>query len=134
MPVAVCLFVFFFYLYGMMKILFSTLILFVLAGSTQAQPKKDTSKLVCTIELPKTVTSETVFSLRYDCKLSSFKLEVYNRWGQSMFKTESTDAHEIGQLFKPLKEGIYNYTIVYAYYRGGVLNEKKSTGQVQVIR
>lgn len=103
-------------------------------GRAGAQPKADTSKMICSIELPRTVTKETVLTVKADCKLATFKLDVYSRWGQVMFTTTSTDEYELGQKFKALKEGQYNYLITYSYYRGGVLNERKSNGIIYVVQ
>lgn len=100
----------------------------------QAQPKPDTSKMICTVELPRTVTKETILTVKADCKLASFKLAVYSQRGEMMFTTTSTDEYELGQKFKSLKEGQYNYLINYSYNRAGVLNERKSNGNIYVVK
>ena len=58
------------------------------------------------------------------------KVEIYNRWGQQVFRTTTGQIWDGTYLSKPCQEGYYTYLIVYRhvigsdvklYYKSGML-------------
>jgi gliding motility-associated-like protein len=56
-----------------------------------------------------------VFSAFSRCDLADYKLNIYNRWGEIIFKSENTEGYWDGR-FRGIEcaEGIYIYEITYA--------------------
>ncbi|MFA9211848.1 MAG: gliding motility-associated C-terminal domain-containing protein, partial [Moraxellaceae bacterium] len=92
-----------------------------------------------TVFIPNTFTPDgnefnNIFKAIVDLDPLSWKLEIYNRWGELIFETtdknETWDGTYEG---KPAKEGTYTYKVTYVPC-GVIQEEQIITGHVNILR
>lgn len=91
----------------------------------------------CELEIPNVFTPNgdgvsDRFSIDFPCPLTSYKMTVFNRWGQQVFETTDENLFWDGkQNDTAVTDGVYFYTITYSF-PGLPLNKK--SGTITVIR
>ena len=91
----------------------------------------------CNIQLPNAFTPNNdgkndKFSPVFNCELSNYELQIFNRWGEKVFQTNSQTKSWDGQykgVLQPI--GIYAYILS---YRVGTGDRKTKSGTVTLIR
>lgn len=71
----------------------------------------------------------------FDCDLREFRLEVYDRWGEQIFETESLNEAWNGEYSGSMvQEGVYIWLLTYGSRIGNVILNFERRGHVSVIR
>jgi gliding motility-associated-like protein len=91
----------------------------------------------CALEVPNIFTPNgddisDRFTIDFPCPLTSFRISVYNRWGQQVFETIDENLFWDGmQDGTSVPEGVYFYTLSYSF-QDLILNKK--SGTITVLR
>lgn len=76
-----------------------------------------------------------VFFPVFDCDLREFRMEIYDRWGERIFKTESLTEPWNGEYSgDPVQDGVYIWRLYYSSRIGNVILNFERSGHVTVIR
>jgi hypothetical protein len=98
----------------------------------QTKPEED----LCHVLIPNTVNSEDdALRIQSQCSFYNFTFTIYDRWGNSIYKTEKWPAG--GKLdwdFSKVVSDVYIYTMSYSYSMAAQEHNGSLTGHISVIR
>ena len=108
-------------------------------GESQASFNITVEDCPCTVFVPNTFTPNDdkhnpIFKAVYDCDLASFRLEIFNRWGESIYKSYHEDdgwdgTNKLGRI----QDGVYSYRLKYSsVYEPEV--KIQATGHISIIK
>ncbi|MDZ7845321.1 MAG: gliding motility-associated C-terminal domain-containing protein [Owenweeksia sp.] len=75
------------------------------------------------------------FEIAHKCDISRFELQIFNRWGEMVFSSDSPERSWDGNFNgRPAPMGAYHYSLVYAWKVYGVERTRESRGRINLIR
>lgn len=92
----------------------------------------------CPLFLPNAFTPgddaiNDVWGAVYSCDLLQFELALFNRWGGEIFRTDDPDVKWDGAGAEGPPQGVYTWTMTYAWHDGEQRRERTDRGHVTVV-